>query len=84
MLRFKDNRITDSTANFHFMKKTIIALSFLILSSCTTTEARNKKEVSECLALGFKEGTEKFGDCRLQLRNIKAQRAIAGAVFATH
>lgn len=43
---------------------------------------RDQNEIYECQNLGFEQGTEEFGNCRLQLRNIQAQQQIAQAQAA--
>lgn len=55
----------------------------LLLSACMSPEEKQRQqdqyEMSECLRLGFTPNTENFGQCRLQLRSIKAQNDLANA-----
>jgi hypothetical protein len=62
------------------MRVALIA-ALLSLTSCASSEEWKAEqlaaEVAECKALGFKEGTEELGNCRLQLRAIEMQRFMA-------
>ncbi len=52
----------------------------LFLAACATPEQRaaqaatqRSTDNAECLTLGFNPGTEKFADCLLRLKEIRAQ-----------
>ena len=60
------------------MKKIIILASLLLLSACTTPTQREKMQKNieqadhvECLKLGFIDKSEKYGDCRLRLKEMR-------------
>jgi len=55
------------------MKRIAIALSFLLLASCVTQQDVDMADNQECLSLGFQQGTEAYGDCRLRLKEIRAR-----------
>ena len=44
-------------------------------------EQRDAYEIYQCQGLGFQQGTEAFGNCRLQLRAIDAQQQMAQAQY---
>jgi hypothetical protein len=61
------------------MRKSFVILSVLVLAACSPEETQKfgekmqelvngKPTDVECKELGFKEGTEAFANCRLQLR----------------
>lgn len=58
----------------------ILLISLMFLSSCVSFEEiklrKSQQEIAECLSLGFKENTSEFRNCRLQLRNIEAQKML--------
>lgn len=60
----------------------LIALSLLLyLPSCAyLNERREQRDIKACEELGFKLGTEAFGNCRLKMRSIRVQQ---DAVTAT-
>ena len=52
-----------------------------VLAACTPSEERARQqaiaEITECESLGYRKGTEGMADCRLRLREIQAQEAVA-------
>lgn len=59
----------------------------LLLAACASPEqvaaeraARAAADDQECRELGFRPGTEAYGDCRLRLREIRAQQEHARAL----
>ena len=54
-----------------------MTLGVLALGACVDPAARQAQLDSEdnqsCLELGFKPGTDAYGNCRLQLREIRAR-----------
>ena len=61
------------------MRKVIIPL-ILVLSGCASAEQIEAKDNAKCTELGFTQGTEAFGNCRLQLMAIRESEKTAGAV----
>lgn len=65
------------------MRPLLIGLSAVLLSACVSPaeiEARQAAlDEAECVKLGFTPGTEGFGNCRLQLRILRAQESGAAA-----
>ena len=61
--------------------KRLLAAAVLVLGACQTTDAQTtaSKEELGCVVLGFKPGTEAFGNCVLQTRSIQAQEMNARA-----
>lgn len=65
------------------MIRIAIALTaFLFLAACTTPEERairlaeqEAADQAQCQRLGFKPGTEAFGNCMLKLVEIRAEEA---------
>lgn len=61
----------------------LFLVSLVLLTSCVSAEERarrqNESEIAECTRMGFKEKTEAFANCRLQLRSISANQATARA-----
>jgi hypothetical protein len=65
------------------VKYTIAMLTMLgtaMLASCQTPEQRaaevtrlNNYDDQQCQQLGFRPGTEPYGNCRLKMREIRAQ-----------
>ena len=60
------------------MKKYFILTMVLFLSSCASqleleerAALRDKIDQEECVSLGFIEGTEAYGGCRLTLKSIR-------------
>ncbi|MAB14604.1 hypothetical protein [Parvibaculum sp.] len=57
---------------------TMLALPALGLTACANTEERQAQQRLEdrqnCKDLGFKEGTEEFGNCILKMREIRARK----------
>lgn len=58
----------------------VLLLAALLLAGCgpSRTEriaAQNAEDHAHCLDLGFEEGTEAYGNCRLKLREIRAGEA---------
>ena len=58
----------------------------LLLAACASDEDRkaeiarqNAIDHQHCLDLGFEEGTEAYGNCRLKLREIRAQEGSKGS-----
>ncbi len=53
------------------------------LSGCVSPQVVAARQAAEdnaeCVSLGFKPGTEAFGNCRLQLRSIRAMEALTDA-----
>jgi|TARA_B110000495_G_C22977824_1_gene574494 hypothetical protein len=69
------------------MKKYFILISIIFLSSCASqleieerATARDKIDQEECFSLGFIEGTEAYGSCRLTLKSIRAQNRNTDAI----
>ena len=69
------------------MKKYFILIAVLFLSSCASqleleerAMLRDKIDHEECVSLGFIEGTEAHGSCRLTLKSIRAQNRTADAI----
>jgi len=68
------------------MKKLLIIFIFSFLVGCAnlTNEERlvieTKIDHEECISLGFKEGTEAYGGCRLTLKSIRAQNKTTQAI----
>ena len=65
------------------MKKFFILTMLLFLSSCASqleleerAELRDKVDHEERINLGFIEGTEAYGGCRLTLKSIRAQNKL--------
>ncbi len=63
----------------------LLGLTMLIIvTSCVSREERAKRmaaiEVQTCEKLRFKLGTEAFGNCRLQVRQIEAIKAANAAI----
>ena len=56
----------------------LLAMPALGLAACTNTEEQQAQQRLEdrqnCKQLGFKEGTEEFGNCILKMREIRARR----------
>jgi len=48
----------------------------------TTDEARKAADDARCREFGFKLGTVGYGDCRLQLEQIRAMKSVAGSTRA--
>ena len=56
------------------IKKFILPTTLLLLAACTTPEEREaarllqiENDIATCTSYGLKEGSEAFGNCRLQL-----------------
>ena len=69
------------------MKKYFILTMVLFLSSCASQleleerdALRDKIDQEECVSLGFIEGTEAYGGCRLTLKSIRAQNKTTDAI----
>jgi hypothetical protein len=62
------------------MKNFILLLPILI-TGCMTPEARREQQIVHCTELGFKPGTEAFGNCRLQLESMQVSRSAAAAAL---
>ena len=69
------------------MKKFFILTMLLFLSSCASqlelderAALRDKVDHEECINLGFIEGTEAYGGCRLTLKSIRAQNKTTDAI----
>jgi len=69
------------------MRKILVLTAFLALTACMTPqqlqaqrEAQMQRDGAECQQLGFRPGTNAFGDCILKLREIRAQEANTSAV----
>ena len=69
------------------MKKYFILTMVLFLSSCASqleleerAALRDKIDQEECVSLGFIEGTETYGGCRLTLKSIRAQNKTTDAI----
>lgn len=61
----------------------LAALFATALSACGPTRAeriaaQSAADHAHCLELGFEEGTEAYGNCRLKLREIRAEEAGRG------
>lgn len=58
----------------------MLAIPALGLASCTSAEEQEAQQRladrQHCKELGFKEGTEEFGNCILKLREIRARQEI--------
>ena len=56
----------------------LLAIPAAGLASCTSTEEQQAQQRLEdrqnCKELGFKEGTEEFGNCILKMREIRARK----------
>ena len=72
------------------MKKYCILTMVLFLSSCASqleleerAALRDKIDQEECVSLGFIEGTEAYGGCRLTLKSIRAQNKTTDAIRRT-
>lgn len=56
----------------------LLAIPAIGLASCTGTQERQAQQRLEnrqhCKELGFKEGTEAFGNCILKMREIRARQ----------
>lgn len=65
------------------MKNLAFILIITFLASCVSPEDKKKaldaQEKAQCLDLGFRENTEAFANCRLQIRELATQEA-AGRV----
>ena len=66
------------------MQKTAyIIATMALLSGCVNVEKikaeNDAKDIAQCVSLGFTPRTEAFGNCRLQLMSIRAQRGAAAA-----
>ena len=64
------------------MRKWMTLAALLALTACVSPEqraaleaAQQQADANECQKLGFKTGTDAFGDCMLRLREIRAQEA---------
>lgn len=64
--------------------KYLFLLAILSLASCTTPEQRAAQQKmiedadhAECIRLGFDANSEKYGECRLKLREIRAMERAA-------
>ena len=57
---------------------TFLAIPAMGLASCSSTEEQQAQQRLEdrqhCKELGFKEGSEEFGNCILKMREIRARR----------
>ena len=69
----------------------IAVLSVLLLSACASEQeiaARQAQQAAadnqQCLNLGFKQGTEKFGDCLLRVEEIRTQQRLANSYDRAH
>ncbi len=61
----------------NFSVPATICILALTLSACagdrqSEIAAQNAADHQNCLELGFEEGTESYGNCRLKLREIRA------------
>ena len=60
------------------MALALFALPAMGLAACTSTEEQQAQQRLEdrqhCKELGFKEGTEEFGNCILKMREIRARK----------
>jgi hypothetical protein len=64
------------------MHKWMALTALLLLTGCVSAEeeaakvaAQQQADASECQRLGFKAGTDAFGNCVLKLQEIRAQEA---------
>lgn len=55
------------------MRHAAIVLGVFLLAACATRQDVAVADHQECLSLGFQQGTEAYGDCRLRLREIRAR-----------
>ena len=69
------------------MKKIFVLTGVLFMSSCASQleieerqALRDKIDQEECMSLGFIEGTEAYGGCRLTLKSIRAQERTTDAI----
>ena len=69
------------------MKKIFVLTAVLFMSSCASQleieerqALRDKIDQEECMSLGFIEGTEAYGSCRLTLKSIRAQERTTDAI----
>lgn len=54
--------------------KSFFIIALLTLSSCASRNA--KMDNAYCAELGFKQGTEAFGNCRLQRDALRVQKML--------
>ncbi len=73
------------------MRKWLVLASFLALASCVSAEeqaaldaAQAQADARECQSLGFKPGTNGFGNCMLKLKEIRAQEENTRALDRTY
>jgi len=73
------------------MMRCTIILALLLLSACASEQemaARQAQQAAadnqQCLGLGFKQGTEKFGDCLLRIEEIRTQQRLANSYDRAH
>ena len=69
------------------MNKIFVLTAVLFMSSCASQleieerqALRDKIDQEECMSLGFIEGTEAYGGCRLTLKSIRAQERTTDAI----
>ena len=69
------------------MKKIFVLTAVLFMSSCASQleieerqALKDKIDQEECMSLGFIEGTEAYGGCRLTLKSIRAQERTTDAI----
>ena len=63
------------------MRPIAFLFPLLLLAACASSEEiaaeRDAIDHQECVELGFEPGTEAYGNCRLELRSIRAQEMAA-------
>lgn len=61
----------------------LLASTALLVAACVPPEELARQQtiddIYECKSLGYKPGTEGMADCRLRLREIRAQEELARA-----
>lgn len=62
------------------MTRFTVGFAVLLLAACagdreSEIARQNAIDHQHCLELGFEEGTEAYGNCRLKLREIRAEEA---------
>ena len=69
------------------MRKFLALGAFLALAACMSPQqqeamwaAQMQRDGAECQQLGFRPGSNAFGDCILKLREIRAQQANTNAI----
>jgi len=69
------------------MRKFLAIGAFLMLAACMSPqqqqamrEAQMQRDGAECQQLGFRPGTNAFGDCILKLREIRAKESNTRAI----